>query len=182
MTPKFRRSAVASALALLLFLSATGFSQQRPNAPVQFSFRSIDGPTVSNEEVHGQVVVFAFGASWLPLSRKLAQGIRKVANDYSAHGVIVYWVSTDSDSPRSRNYASDEQLREFAKKYDLSLTILRDPEGRISKQFGVDQIPAIVILDKQGHVYGEPMNGLDPDVDLNNVLAKPLNRVLGLEQ
>ncbi|HMF57869.1 MAG TPA: redoxin domain-containing protein, partial [Pyrinomonadaceae bacterium] len=68
--------------------------------------------------------------------------------------MIVYWVSTDSDSPRSRNYASDEQLREFAKKYDLNLTVLRDPDGRISKQFGVDQIPAIVILDKQGNVYG----------------------------
>jgi len=181
MTPKFRRSAVASALALLLVFSTVLFAQ-RSNTPVQFSFHSIDGATVTNDDVHGQVVVLAFGASWLPLSKKLAQGIRKIANDYSAHGVIVYWVSTDSDSPHSRNYASDAQLRDFAKKYDLNLTVLRDPDGRISKQFGVDQIPAIVILDKQGRVYGEPMNGLDPDIDLNNELAKPLNRVLGLEQ
>ena len=180
MSPKFGRSAVATALALLLAFSTIIFAQ-RANSPVQFSFRSIDGTTVTNAEVHGQVVVLAFGASWLPLSKKLAQGIRKTANDYSAHGVIVYWVSTDSESPRSRNYASDDQLRAFAKKNDLTLTVLRDPDGKISKQFGVDQIPAIVILDRQGHVYGEPMNGLDPDLDLGNELAKPLDSVLGLD-
>jgi peroxiredoxin len=106
------------------------------------------------------------------------QGIRKLADAYSAHGVIVYWVSTDSEKPNSRNYASDDQLRAFARKNDLNLTILRDPDGKVSKQFGVDQIPAVVILDKQGEVYGEPINGLDPDGNLDDKLAKPLDALL----
>jgi peroxiredoxin len=129
--------------------------------------------------VRGQVVVLACGASWLPLTRKQVQGVRKLANDYSAHGVIVYWVSTDSEKPGSRNYASDDQLRAFARKYDLNLTILRDPDAKVVKQFGVDQIPAVVILDRNGEVYGEPINGLDADGNLSDQLAPSLDKLLG---
>ena len=181
---KSRRSFAAAAVSLLL-VSAVAFSSPtaaRTIPPVEFSLRSIDGSTVSSADVRGQVVVLAFGASWLPLTRKQMQGVRKLANDYSAHGVIVYWVSTDSEKPSSRNYASDEQLRAFARKHELSLTVLRDPDGKVSKQFGVDQIPSVVILDKQGEVYGEPINGLDPEGNLDDKLAPTLDKLLGLDK
>jgi peroxiredoxin len=181
---KSRRS-FAAALVSLLFVSALAFSPRtaaRTIPPVEFSLRSIDGSTVSSADVRGQVAVLAFGASWLPLTRKQMQGVRKLANDYSAHGVIVYWVSTDSEKTSSRNYASDEQLRAFARKHELNLTVLRDPDGKVSKQFGVDQIPSVVILDKQGEVYGEPINGLDPEGNLDDKLAPTLDKLLGLDK
>ncbi len=177
---KSRRSFVAAAISVLL-ISSVAFAlrvHRAANTPVEFSLRSIDGTNVSSDEVRGEVVVLAFGASWLPITRKQVQGIRKLADTYSAHGVIVYWVSTDSEKPNSRNYASDDQLRAFARKYELNLTVLRDPDGKVSKQFGVDQIPSVVILDKQGEVYGEPINGLNPDGNLDDQLAKPLDALL----
>jgi peroxiredoxin len=188
---KSRRSFVAATIAILLSLvaltpqgsGAVATSTKTTTAtPVEFSLRSIDGQTVSSSDVRGQVVVMTVGASWLPLTRKQVQGVRKLANDYSAHGVIVYWVSTDSEKPNSRNYASDDQLRAFARKYELNVTILRDPEAKVSKQFGVDQIPALVILDKKGEVYGEPINGFDPDGNLDNKLAPSLNALLGIDK
>ncbi|HVG33567.1 MAG TPA: redoxin domain-containing protein [Pyrinomonadaceae bacterium] len=182
---KSRRSLTAATISILLLVSSVAFAMRATSkkkttalTPVEFSLRAVDGQRVSSDEVRGQVVVLAFGASWLPITRKQVQGIRKLADTYSAHGVIVYWVSTDSEKPSSRNYASDDQLRAFARKYDLNLTILRDPEGKVSKQFGVDQIPAVVILDKQGEVYGEPINGLDPEGNLDDKLAKPLDALL----
>ena len=62
----------------------------------------------------------AFGASWLPLSRTQLQGVKKLANQYSDRGVVVYWVSTEPDNNKAKNYASDEQLRAFSKKYGLT--------------------------------------------------------------
>jgi peroxiredoxin len=181
---KSRRSFVAATVSILLSLVV--FTPQGSGAfdttPVEFSLRAIDGQTVSSADVRGQVVVMTVGASWLPLTRKQIQGVRKLANDYSAHGVIVYWVSTDSEKPNSRNYASDDQLRAFARKYELNLTILRDPDAKVSKQFGVDQIPAVVILDRKGEVYGEPINGFDPDGNLDNKLAPSLNALLGINK
>jgi peroxiredoxin len=185
MFSKSRRSFIAATISIvtaIVALTPTLSTKAISPTPVEFSLRAIDGQTVSSADVRGQVVVLAIGASWLPLTRKQVQGVRKLANDYSAHGVIVYWVSTDSEKAGSRNYASNDQLRAFARKYDLNLTILRDPDGKVSKQFGVDQIPAVVILDKKGEVYGEPINGLDPEGDLSEKLAPMLDKLLGRKQ
>src|SRR6266478_8183232 len=168
---------------LLAFFSALLFASslvlaKNPSAPVEFSLRSIDGQTITSASLHGEVVVLAFGASWLPLSRTQLQGIRKLADEYSDRGVVVYWVSTESEDPKSKNFATDEQLRAFAQKYGLKVTVLRDPDGVTSKKFGIDQLPSIVIIDKQGNPFGEPIGGLDPNGNLAGQLAKSLDKVL----
>ncbi|HEX8843822.1 MAG TPA: TlpA disulfide reductase family protein [Pyrinomonadaceae bacterium] len=179
---KSRKAMAAATLSMILPLSsaASTVGRRRTNsAPqtVEFSLRSIDGQTVSSESLRGETVVLAFGASWLPLSRTQLQGIRKLADKYSERGVVVYWVSTDSESPRSKNYATDEQLRAFSKKYGLNVTVLRDPEGKVSRQFNVDQLPAIVIVDKHGKA-SQPIGGLNPEGDLAKQLSVPLDAVL----
>ena len=159
---------------LIMLASSAAFAQN----PVDFSLRSVDGQTVTSNSLRGEVVVLAFGASWLPLSKTQLQGVRKLADEYSDKGVVVYWVSTESDNAKSKNYASDEQLRAFAQKYGLKVTVLRDPDGVISKKFGVDQLPSLVILDKSGNAYGEPIGGLDPNGNLAAQLASRLDKLL----
>jgi peroxiredoxin len=167
-------------LALLLATllgSSLGMAQNGAAGPVDFSLRSVDGQTITSESLRGEVVVLAFGASWLPLSKAQLQGIRKLADEYSNRGLVVYWVSTESEDPKSKNYASDEQLRAFAQKYGLKVTVLRDPDGTVSKKFGIDQLPSIVIIDKQGNA-SEPIGGLDPNGNLAGQLASRLDKVL----
>ena len=166
-----------AALLLTLVGSTLGFAQ-RNDGPVEFSMRSIDGQTVTAESLRGEAVVMAFGASWLPLSRAQLQGIRKLADEYSNRGVVVYFVSTESEDEESKNFASDAQLRAFADKYGLKVTVLRDPDGTISKSMGVDQLPSIIILDKQGKIQGEPIRGLDPNGKLAEQLATRLDKIL----
>ena len=162
------------ALSLLVMLgSSLVFAQN----PVAFSLRTIDGQTITSDSLRGEVVVLAFGASWLPLSKTQLQGVRKLADEYSDRGVVVYWVSTESEDPKSKNFASDDQLRAFATKYGLKVTVLRDPDGATSKKFGVDQLPSFVIIDKHGSA-GEPIGGLDPNGNLASQLAERLDRVL----
>lgn len=175
---KSRRSIVAATLSILFALSGVGSAQRKGAGPVEFSLRSLDGQKVTSESLRGEVVVLAFGASWLPLSRTQLQGVRKLADQYSERGVVVYWVSTESESQKSRNYASDDQLRAFSTKYGLKVTVLRDPEGEVSKRFGIDQLPSFIILDKQGNVSGGPIGGLDPNGDVTERLATHLNKIL----
>ena len=145
---------------------------------VSFSMRSVSGNTVTSDSLRGEVVVLAFGASWLPLSKTQLEGVRKLADEYSDRGVAVFWVSTESEDSKSKNYASDAQLKAFSQKYGLKVTVLRDPDGQISRKFGVDQLPSIIILDKNGNAVGEPIGGLDPQGNLAGQLAKHLDRVL----
>ncbi len=174
------RRALAAAMISLLFLLPLCAAPRRTvqTVPVQFSLRSIDGQTITSESLRGEVVVLAFGANWLPLSRKQVQGVRKLADEYVDRGVAVFWVSTDSESSKSKNFASDDQLRAFSSKYGLKVTVLRDPDGEVSKQLGVDQLPAIVILNKRGLVEGSVIGGLDPEGNLADQLAPVLNKVL----
>ena len=161
---------------MILLVSCVALAQNPTR--VSFSLRSIDGQTVTSDSLRGEIVVLAFGASWLPLSRTQLQGVRKFADEYSNRGVVVYWVSTESDDSKSKNYASDQQLRAFAEKYGLKVTVLRDPDGAVSKKFGVDQLPSIVILDKEGNISGGPIGGLDPSGNLASQLASRLDKLL----
>jgi cytochrome c biogenesis protein CcmG, thiol:disulfide interchange protein DsbE len=172
-----RKRFAAGLMAGLLTCMALG-NQNRTSGPVEFSLRSVDGQTVSSASLRGEVVVLAFGASWLPLSKTQLQGVRKFADEYSDRGVVVYWVSTESEDSKSKNFASDDQLRGFAQKYGLKVTVLRDPDGNISKKMGVDQLPSIIIIDKQGNIVGAPIGGLDPSGNLANQLAGRLDKIL----
>jgi alkyl hydroperoxide reductase subunit AhpC len=164
---------MAAVLAAAVIVSPWALAQNR--AP-EFSLRAIDGDNVTSERLKGQVVVLAFGASWLPVSRNQIEVVKKLGDDYAGRGVVAYWVSTDSESAKSKNYASDDQLRALARKYKV--TVLRDPDGVVSKRLGVDQLPSVVILDKQGNLSGAPIGGLDPNANLTTQLAERLSKVL----
>lgn len=161
-------------IALLGLLVAPGSRANTIQSP-EFSFRAIDGPTVTAESVRGEVVVFAFGASWLPLTRTQMEGLKKLADQYAGRGVAVYWVSTDSDSAKSKNFVDDNQLRELGRKYKI--TVLRDPDGAVSKRLGIDQVPATIIVNKQGQIAVN-LSGIDPTADLAKQLAEKLDKVL----
>jgi len=172
MVSKIRQFIFRSVLvsALLLVPSVLAYSQT-----TDFSLRSVNGPAVTAESLRGNVAVLAFGASWLPLTRNQMEGLKKLADQYAGRGVAVYWVSTESDSAKSKNYVSDEDLRDLGRKYKI--TVLRDPDGAISKRLGVDQLPATVIINKQGQVAAT-VGGLDPNADFARQMAERLDKVL----
>ena len=166
----------SAAIAMLVFLTVFAPGIFAQDKPADFSLRAVDGTPVTAASVRGEVVVLAFGASWLPLTRNQMEGVKKLADQYAGRGLVVYWVSTDSDSPKSKNFASDDQLRELARRYKVP--VLRDPDGAMSKRLGVDQLPSVVIIDKQGNISGAPMGGMDPNVDLGKQLAARLDKIL----
>jgi peroxiredoxin len=163
-----------TAICLVSFAALT-FSQPPSLQTPEFSFRAIDGAAVTSESLRGEVVVLAFGASWLPLTKNQMEGLKKLADQYAGRGVAVYWISTESDSPKSKNFADDNQLRELGRKYKI--TVLRDPDGVTSKRLGVDQLPSSVIINKQGQVAAT-VGGLDPNSDVATQLSSQLAKIL----
>lgn len=143
-----------------------------------FSFRGLDGTTVSSSSVNGKVVVLAVAASWVPMTRTQSAGVAKLAADYAGRGVVVYWLFTDSENPKSKNYASDDQLKSFASRNGIALRVLRDPDGAAVKKFGVTQVPAFVIIDKSGNAVRPPVEGIDPEGDLTESLGQRLQGLL----
>jgi peroxiredoxin len=176
-----RRSATALAFALLL--AAAGLAPaSRAQTALDFKLKTTDGGEITSQMVRGDVVVLAFGSSLLgPLSKQQVQGVQELADQFGERNVRVYWVTTDSDKPQARTYASDEQLRSFARKNGLKTAVLRDPEGALFKQTGADQLPAVVILDRRGSVSVPVVGGHDPKHTLVDSLSERLNKMLGAQ-
>lgn len=182
MLPNKRRPACALALALLLAAVSWVAPASSAQAPLDFKLRTTDGGEITSEMLRGDVVVLAFGSSLLgPLSKQQVQGVQELAEQFGARNVRVYWVTTDSDKPQARNYATDEQLRAFAGKAGLKAAILRDPEGALFKKTGADQLPAVVILDRRGAVSVPVVGGHDPKHSLVDALSERLNKMLAAQ-
>jgi peroxiredoxin len=168
-----------AAVCALLFGQAFATTAARG---VDFNLRTVDGGSITSQMLRGDVVVLAFGASWLPISRDQVRGVQNLADEYRDRDLRVYWVSTDSEKPQSKNYATDDQIRSFARRHGLKVAVLRDPDGALFKTLGVErnQLPAVVILDREGNV-AETLGGLDPEGNLTAKLAPRLGRLFATQ-
>lgn len=145
----------------------------------QVVFTSLEGEKIDLEAQKGKVVVMAVGASWLPLSAQQTETVNKLARKYNGRDVIFYFIATDSLSPKSRNYAPDTKIREFAEKSKLTVSILRDADGVLTvKKYNLDQLPAFVILDRNGKLATEPFTGIDPAGDVSGQISTVIDKVL----
>jgi thiol-disulfide isomerase/thioredoxin len=143
------------------------------------TFTSLDGAKVDLSSQKGKIVVLAIGASWLPLSKDQAVAINKLSKKYAGRDVAFYFIATDSTAAKSKNYASDDEIRKFSQTNKLTVTILRDSDGAASvKQYKIDQMPAFIILNKEGKLAGAPFGGIDPETDISGILSKRIDAIL----
>ena len=144
----FIRLSAKFILSFLALALASGAPAQTPSV----TLRSVDGAEVRLADLKGKVVVMSFGGTWVPLASKELPALQKIADRTSSRGVQVYWVSINSAKPGARNYASDADLLAFAQKHNLKVPALRDSDQAAYKAFGLDAVPTVVILDRQGNL------------------------------
>jgi len=93
--------------------------------------------------------------------------------------VMVYFISTDSTNAKSKNFASNDDIKKFATSSKLTVTILRDSDGTYSlKKFNLDQIPSFVVLDKNGTMVGQAFGGIDPNYDITVPISRAVDKIL----
>ncbi len=160
--------------ALVFVFSSVGSAQDA-------GLTSLDGEKVSVQSQKDKVVVLAIGPVWLPITKNQALVVNKLAKKYAGRDVVIYFVATDSINAKSKNFASNEEIRAFAERNKMIVPILRDSDGLItSKKFKVDEYPGFVVLDKQGTAVGKPVGGLTPKAedDLANQISKEIDEIL----
>jgi hypothetical protein len=86
-------------------------------------------------------------------------------------------VATDSTNAKSKNYASDDDLKKFATKNKLTVATLRDSDGLLTiKSYKIDQLPAFVVLGKDGVIATEPIGGIDPLTDISIPISQIIDK------
>lgn len=145
----------------------------------QSSLPSLSGGSVDVQAQRGKVVIVAIGASWLPLSNKQAEFTNALAKKYAGKSVAIYFIATDSTNPKSKNYATDDKIRQWASTNRLTVPVLRDSDGAtVTGKFAVDQLPAFIVLDKNGNQSGDAFGGIDPKFDITVPISKKVDSLL----
>ena len=162
---------IFAAAAVVVVLAAASFAQT--------SLPSLNGGTVDVQAQKGKVVILAVGAKWLRLSEKQAQFTTALSKKYGGKNVAIYFIATDSVNPKSKNKATDDEIRDWAAKNNLNAVVLRDPDGAaLLGKFAIDQLPAFVVLDKNGAMSGEAFTGIDPNFDITVPISKMVDSLL----
>ncbi len=111
--------------------------------PVDFTLPDQDGKDVSLAQFRGSpVVLFFYPRADTPGCTTEACEFRDLYSELKAAGAVLLGISRDTPGKQKK----------FAEKFNLSYTLLADPEMNVAKQFDVV---------KQGNMYGKPVTKVE---------------------
>ena len=138
---------IASACALLAVdsLSAADGSAESAASDLapDFALKSAAGPNLRLSEYRGEVVMLAFWASWCGECRSQLQSFNDLHARYNAIGFKLLSINLDPAMARARDTAAS---------LGLEYPVLHDGQGRVGKLYEVDDVPLVVLIDREGHV------------------------------
>lgn len=125
---------------------ATELVKPGTQAP-DFKMKTIDGKNFQLSKLKGKTVVLDFWASWCPDCRKDAPEVVRMYKEYAPQGVEFVGISMDTDVA-----AWKKACEQFGIDYTQVSELKKFKETDISKAYGVQWIPSMVVIDKEGKV------------------------------
>ena len=138
----------------------------------QFSMSLSDGSVLKSSDLQGRVVVLAFWATWcLPCRWELPE-LESVQTRLQQNPDVMFWaVDADWDGE------SVQKARAFLQREKLTLLWAFD-SGGTAQALGVDSLPTVVLLDRQGRVRMTHY-GYDASEHMDAVIIKAVENLLG---
>jgi DsbE subfamily thiol:disulfide oxidoreductase len=115
---------------------------QVENTPApSFTMETLDGGTVSLDEMRGDIVVVNFWATWCGPCRQEAPGFRHLSRKYGSQGVRFLGINE-----RDNRAAAQAFVREFGLGYPSAF----DPTGSLADDFALYAMPTTFVLNPEG--------------------------------
>ncbi len=143
---------------------AAAFGVASANAPAPpFQLTTLDGRTVTNEQLKGKVVLVNFWATWCPPCRLEMPGFESVYEKNASRDFVVLGVAMDAGgSGDVRQFLADRKIT-----YPVAMAT-----GEMVQSFGgVNLLPSSFLLDKQGRIRNE-VRGIFTSVALEQAVNR----------
>ncbi len=152
----------ALAIAGALFFALT----DKPGAPPS-TFTTLEGKTITLDELRGKVVLVNFWATSCPGCIKKMPDMIETYNQYKGRGFEVIAVAMSYDPP---NYVAS-----FAKTRQLPFPVALDVDGGHARAFGNVQVtPTTFLIGKDGRILEQKLGDYD-FAKLKTLLDKELS-------
>lgn len=154
---------VALAVAFIIslrpsFQDASGPAVQVGDEAPDFDLMSESGQPIQLKDFRGKFVILNFWATWCPPCVEELPSLERFHGQFASRGVVVLGVSEDEDR------AAYEQ---FLKKAGVQFPTVRDPNRKVSHQYGTFKYPETYFIDRQGKVVQKVIgatNWTDPQM------------------
>jgi peroxiredoxin len=118
----------------------------------EFHVTTLDGDTLSLEDLKGRFVVIDFWATWCPPCVASVSELKDITRKYPRDKLVLVSISADED---------ETKWREFIARNGMAWTHAWDREGALQKAYGVRGIPTYVVVDPEGIIRAQIV-GLNP--------------------
>jgi peroxiredoxin len=136
------RHALAGFLAAISLAASATTATDGAAAP-DFALASTAGMNYRLSEHRGEVVALVFWASWCGDCRRELERFEKLRRTYGSVGLVVLGVSLDQEPDRASALAGAA---------GIGYPVLLDPTKNVSRSYSADQLPLIVLIDRNGEI------------------------------
>jgi len=132
--------------------------------PLDLAGTRLDGTPLDAAPYHGQVLLVAFWASAAPSCKPELLTIKSLYDKYHAQGFDVLGVCLDQDTATASAFVSENQL-----------PWVNIADSKLAEQCGVEMIPYLLLIDRQGNVVDLFVAGSTLDAKLADMLDSALD-------
>jgi cytochrome c biogenesis protein CcmG/thiol:disulfide interchange protein DsbE len=114
----------------------------------EFASKLDDGSAFTPATLAGEVSLLTFWATWCHACGLEMPTVDAIAEHYADRPEVrIYGINRDSGPPKQRR----EQVTAYLDERELEFPQVYD-DGQLAQAFGVEQIPYMVIVDRQGQI------------------------------
>jgi peroxiredoxin/Flp pilus assembly protein TadD len=128
-----------------------------------FRVTTLDGKTLSMDDLQGKVVLLDFWATWCgPCNQELPH-VKDIVAKYQGRPLVVLSISWDKD---------EVKWKQFIASHGMTWNQYRDSDHDVTKLFGIDAIPHYFTIDTDGVLQSEQLGtGSEIDGKLKKMVA-----------
>jgi len=116
----------------------------------QFTARTIDGQTFTNDSLRGNVVLLQFWTTWCPVCRADQAAVDSVQAAFAGSGLVV--LAVDDGEPEAL-------VRRYLQASPRSCAVVATGDRSLALRFGVHSYPHYVVIDRSGNVVASSSGG-----------------------
>jgi peroxiredoxin len=137
------RVCVVAAVLFAIPLRAAGNLESSAEPAPDFALKSMTGENLRLSEYRGEVVVLNFWSSDCGTCVLQMPAVQKLYEQYRDNGLQVLGINIDRN-PR--------KAWEMVEKLDLTYPVLFDAEKSVSREYKLNALPVVVVIDRSGAI------------------------------